>query len=467
MKKIRLVIMTVVSVIASLSLVQAQNSENYGSGLKITFGDKGDKYVRFLIWNQIWARYNQNNPGTLVNGEPGNSTTDIGARRLRLLAYAQITPRYLVLTHFGINNQTFAGGGGSGSTATTGGYGQGKKPQLFFHDAYNEYAIIPSKNPAGEPNKFSLSLGAGLHYWNGISRLSSASTINSLMIDAPIFNWPLIENGDQFARQYGLYIKGGYKKWHYQWSLDKPFATNSVPAPNANVAVDNSGAPAGATSGYVDYQFFSEESNLLPYRVGTYLGAKKVFNVGAGYYHQARGTKSSNAAGTIQNHTISLFSGDIFLDLPIGPAAKNMAVTAYGVFYNFDFGPNYLRTAGIMNAGTANTAIPAADRVLEGPGNSRVLLGTGSIAYVQAGFLLPKFKNSNKIRLQPIASIAYKKFEALNAAGSFWDLGCNICLDAHNAKITTQYSSRPLYNKDTRELKDRLGELIIQFQVAL
>lgn len=467
MKKIVSAAITILSLIVSLPPAQAQNSENYGSGLKVTFGDKGDKYVRFLIWNQIWARYNKNNPGTLVNGEPANSTMDIGARRLRLMMYAQISPRYLVLAHFGINNQTFASGGGSGGSTATGGYGPGKKPQLFFHDVYNEYAIIPSKNPAGEPNNFSLSLGAGLHYWNGVSRLSSASTISFLMIDAPVFNWPLIENADQFARQYGIYIKGAYKKWHYQWSLDKPFATNSVPDPYANRAVDNSGDAAGATSGYVDYQFFSEESNLLPYRVGTYVGAKKVFNVGAGYYHQARGTKSSNAEGVIQKHNISLFSGDVFLDLPVGPAGKNMAVTAYGVFYNFDFGPNYLRTTGIMNVGSANAATPAADRVLEGPGNSRVLLGTGSIAYVQAGFLLPKFKNTNKIRLQPIASVAYKKFEALKAAGSFWDLGCNIYLDAHNAKITTQYSSRPLYSEGTRELKDRMGELIIQFQVAL
>lgn len=462
-KKMLPIISTFVLLIANLLPLRAQNSENYGSGLKVTFGDKGDKYVRFLIWNQIWARYNDNNPDTYINNERANSTMDMGARRLRLLAYAQITPRYLILTHFGINNQTFINGGGSGSGGT-GGYGQGKKPQLFFHDAYNEYAIIPAKNAAGS-NKFSLSLGAGLHYWNGVSRLSSASTLNFLMIDAPIFNWPLIENADQFARQYGIYIKGTCKKFHYQWSVDKPFATDSESDTQvSNIAVDNSGNPSTATGGYVEYQFFSEESNLLPYRVGTYLGAKKVFNVGAGYYHQPRGTQSLNAAGNIQKHNISLFSGDVFLDLPVGPAEKNMAVTAYGVFYNFDFGPNYLRKAGIMNTGTL-VKTPAS--VPEGPGNSRVLLGTGSIAYIQAGFLLPKFKNNNKVRLQPMAALAYKKMEALKAAGSFWDLGCNIYLDAHNAKITAQYSSRPLYDGGTRELKDRRGEFIIQFQIAI
>lgn len=445
----------------------AQNSEHYGSGLKVSLNQEGNKYVRFLVWNQIWARWNDNNPGTLVNGVPSSSTMDVGARRLRLLAYAQISPRYLIVTHFGINNQTFSTGGGSG-TSGTGGYGQGKKPQIFFHDAYNEYAVVPAINPeTKKPNKFSLSLGAGLHYWNGISRMSSASTLTFLMIDAPVFNWPLIENSDQFARQYGIYVKGAYKRFHYQFNVDKPFATNLKPTDSAGIAVDNNGDAAGAVSGYADYQFLEQESNLLPYRVGSYVGSKRVFNVGAGFYHEARGTQSSQkGTGTIVKHDINLFAGDVFLDLPVGDKKHNMAITAYAVYYNFDFGPNYLRTTGIMNVGTADPAVPAADKVLEGPGNARVLLGTGNIFYAQAGFLLPKIKG-NKIRLQPIAALAQKQFNALNASGTYWDAGCNFYIDAHNAKITAQYSSRPLYDAATKELKDRRGEFQIQFQVAL
>jgi hypothetical protein len=41
---------------------------------------------------------------------------------------------------FGINNQTFINGGAAG-TSGTGGYGAGK-PGLFFHDAWNEYAVV-------------------------------------------------------------------------------------------------------------------------------------------------------------------------------------------------------------------------------------------------------------------------------------------------------------------------------------
>jgi hypothetical protein len=65
-------------------------------------------------------------------------STDIGNRRLRFLAYAQVSKIH-DLNPFGINNQTFINGGAAG-TSGTGGYGAGKKPGLFFHDAWNEYA---------------------------------------------------------------------------------------------------------------------------------------------------------------------------------------------------------------------------------------------------------------------------------------------------------------------------------------
>jgi hypothetical protein len=67
-------------------------------------------------------------------------------------------------------------------------YGAGKKPG-FFHDAWNEYALV-----LPERQKFSLTMGGGLHYYMGLSRATMASTLNFLTIDAPIFNWPLIEN---------------------------------------------------------------------------------------------------------------------------------------------------------------------------------------------------------------------------------------------------------------------------------
>lgn len=174
--------------------------------LTLNLSNDGSKYIRFLVWNQMWARATENNPGTLdASGNPQSHSTDIGVRRARFLAYAQVSPRFMILTHWGINNQTFTNGGvpGGGLTGNPGnvpvlvntetGIGSAsgmsaKKPQLFFHDIWTEFKVTDE-----------LYAGMGLHYWNGISRMTSQSTLNFLTIDAPIFNWPLIELTDQFA----------------------------------------------------------------------------------------------------------------------------------------------------------------------------------------------------------------------------------------------------------------------------
>jgi hypothetical protein len=46
------------------------------------------------------------------------------------------------------------------------------------------------------------------------------------------------------------------------------------------VAVDNSGNTKWSKAGYFEYQFLDQEANVLPYKVGSYLGTKKVFNIG-------------------------------------------------------------------------------------------------------------------------------------------------------------------------------------------
>ncbi|MCL8000739.1 hypothetical protein M8994_21350, partial [Brucella sp. 21LCYQ03] len=215
---------------------------------------------------------------------------------------------YMIFTHVGINNQTFVNGGAAGSQGT-GANGAGKKPGLFFHDAWNEYAVVlPDKD-----KKFSLSVGGGLHYFMGLSRLTMTSTLNILTIDAPIFNWPLIENSDQFARQMGLFAKGKYGQLEYRFSVNKPFATNLTPVDVVNadqaIAVDNNGNSRLSTAGYVEYQFFDNESNLLPFKVGSYLGTKKMFNVGVGFFNSPKATRSA-VGGNIRRHDMSLYSAD-------------------------------------------------------------------------------------------------------------------------------------------------------------
>ena len=453
----------VLAALWSAALSFAQGSPDYGGGLKFNLNTEGSKYMRFIAWNQIWARSSELNPGTMIGEQGATKQEDIGLRRLRILAYAQISPRYMIVTHIGINNQTFINGGAAGSQ-NTGGYGAGKKPGLFFHDAWNEYAVVLPK----ENKPFSLSVGAGLHYYMGLSRMTMSSTLNYMTIDAPIFNWPLIENSDQFARQMGIFVKGKYNRLEYRMSINKPFATNVTPVnvtdPNVAVAVDNNNNARWSKAGYFEYQFFDKESNLLPFKVGTYLGTKKMFNIGAGFYTAPSGTKTS-VNGITERHDINLFSGDVFLDLPVGDKAKKAAITAYSVFYDYDFGPNYLRNIGIMNEGVADNTYTGT-RALAGPGNLQPMVGSGTIWYTQAGYLIPNKDEKPKVRVQPFAAYTYKDFDALKKASSQFDIGTNFFLDGHHAKITAQYSTRPVYTA-VDKIDSYKGEILVQLQIYL
>lgn len=171
--------------------------------------------------------------------------------------------------------------------------------------------------------------------------------------------------------------------------------------------------------------------------------------MGAGFYHNSDATRSSGGSGQITRLDIHLMGADMFADLPI--ANTNMALTLYAVCYHFDFGPNYIRTTGICNPGVPDPSLTSRS-VFEGPGNARVLLGTGEIIYAQGGLLLPRLRDS-RLRIQPAAAVAWKRLDYLREAGTYWDIGSNIYLDGHHAKVSIQYSSRPIYGRKPARLQ--------------
>jgi hypothetical protein len=471
--------------LALLPAVQlhGQGNDMYGKGIRLNVNDDGTKYIRFITWHQVWGRYVQNNPGSMVNGLPEQETFDVGIRRSRFLWYTQISQRALILMHIGINNQTFATGGvpggglGGNSAATVPDATSAKKPQVFIHDAWTEYMIFKDK----------LNVGAGLHYWGGISRITSASTLNFMALDAPIFNWPTIELQDQFVREFGYYAKGKIGRFDYRVSINKPFAT---PVSNTVTFHTQNNGPTGTTGlntaqnynnnswgtkGYIAYEFFDKESNLLPFFVGTHLGSKKVFNLGFGWQHHpdAMATRDTVTRTGLKRHDMALFGVDAFLDLPINKEAGT-ALTIYTVYYNYNFGPNYIRTIGLMNVGTnAPAGIGAGTPLRQGAGNNQWHIGTGSIVYGEIGYLLPKSLATEKARIQPFASGIYKQFEALGDPSFQYGVGTNVYLDGHHSKITLKYQRRPLYrdldnNAATKlQLDGQLGEFIIQTMIYL
>lgn len=428
--------------------------------MKIKFDDSGDKFLKFGISSQVWFRSIENNPGTAVNGVPQDNTTDAGLRRVRITMQSQLSKGYSVFFQFGINNQSFISGGGSG----TGANGQGKKPAMFFMDAYNELAIIPKNDfYTHKENKYNLYLGAGLHSWNGVSRMTNASTTKLLTADLPVFNFPNIEVSDQFSRQFGIFVRGDLDRVNYRFSVNKPFATDRKPAVGTT-PVENNGSGKLAYSGYAMYQFLEKESMSTSFLPGTYLGTKSILNLGAGFYSNKEAMLSQPQEGVFKKHDQLNLGVDAFMEIPLGAKEKQMSLSVYSVYYYNDLGKNNLRVNGIMNPGTADpnfTGTVAA----EGFGNAKYLVGTGNIWYTQTGFLVPNF--SNKFKLQLFVAYHYKDLDGLNQVAHFYDIGANLFIFSQNAKIVAQYSSRPLFDQTTKRVFDRKGEFLLSFQVAL
>ena len=441
MKKI---LLSTFALLAICSFTYAQGSANYSGGLKVKLNDDGSKYFRLITWHQVWARYNQNNDGSTRLGEKQDQTFDVGLRRSRFLMFSQISDRFLIVTHFGINNQNAISGGYLGT--------DGKKPQLYMHDAWVDYKVFGDK----------LHIGTGLHYWNGLSRMTNASTLNFMTYDAPISNWATIEATDQFARHLGIFFKGKLGKLDYRLAVNDAFKTNSSQA----IAVERSNYnPANNNkiyTGYFMYQFKDQESNLLPYAVGTYLGTKKIFNVGAGFHYNNDGMWYQTVSTDTSYADIALFSADVFIDLPLNEEKKT-ALTAYLAYYNYDFGPNNVRSIGILNP-SDGSSINGGLR-----GNAYPVLGTGQIVYSQWGYLLPDF--SDKVRIQPYAAGSYSLFEGVQDTNgdevpvSVFDVGANFYIDGHNSKLTLNYRSRPDFT-NPNDL-ERRSEITFQAMIYL
>ncbi|MGB5704816.1 MAG: hypothetical protein WBM48_18485 [Polyangiales bacterium] len=396
--------------------------------LQVSLNKDGSLYFRFAMWLQVWTRAMQLNPGTTVLGNDNAWYGDVGLRRARFLMFGKIAPRTFMLMHIGINNQTFRRDAGSGF-----------KQAAFFHDAWVEFEAS---------KKGYISIGGGLLYWNGISRLTNASTITFMSLDAPISNWPTIEATDQFARQLGLYAKGKAGLFDYRVAVVRPFArapydpaAPPVPATTGNY---NPTANTWGFSGYFQFQFLDIESNVLPYTVGTYIGAKKVFNWGFGGHAQPIGiwydADPDPNVSDIRKRALFIASTDLFLDIPF-KTEHGGAATWYGAYYYMDFGPNNLRNIGIMNPADAGTGTSA-----NGGGNAYTMLGTGNTGYSELGFLMPGKVGDVGAQFQLYVNTQVSKWEAYNDIMAHFGVGLNAFIHRHNAKVTLEYRNRPIFD---------------------
>lgn len=359
----------------------------------LKLNEEGNKYIRFIMWHQVWLTTNN------LAADNQRLQVSTGIRRSRFLAYAQVSPRFLILTHWGLNSLD------SENLSSLG--NNGDAPQLFLHGAWTEFKVTDE-----------LYLGAGLHYWNGLTRLASASTLNFMTLDQsrPFVHWHSLGITDQFGRHLGVYAKGQVGRFDYRLAINTPgrnplgggkdyggqsdLTYTGVSTPQKDNDLNGDGTPTGNAilTGYVSYNFWEREATKLPYQVGTYLGQKKVFNIGAGFFTHPNGMYDQ-AAGRHEN--VAHFAVDAFMDLP----TRNGGWTAYASYMHFNYGERYMSRWA----------------------------GTGSVVYGQTGYFIKQAK------IMPYVAFQSGQYEAFPDPLQAMDIGLNFFISNHNAKLTLEY----------------------------
>lgn len=412
-------------------------------GFKTYLSADSSTFIKLNFLAQTWVRFNESNPGTTVNGELAPHTTDVGIRRVRLVLSGQLTPRVFVLVQFGQNSFSYL---------------SPRKQGAFFHDITGEYAVV----------KKHLSLGAGLNGWNGPSRYANSAASTILGVDLPLFQETTNDVNDQNLRKLGVYAKGKLGKVDYRVAVGKPFVTqtaSSAPDPLGRNSTFSTRNPNGEVHGYASYQFWDQEGNAGAGQVGSYLGKKRVFNIGGGFVRQGDAMWHTTAAGDTVTQALKLWAADVFYDAPVD-AAAGTAITAYGSYSHYNFGPGYLKNSGAMNPANG---VRSGLGSFNGSGNNYPMLGTGNVLYAQAGYLFKRDLLGSLGTLQPYASTEYARYDRLADPMVLTNVGVNWLLAGNTSKLTFNYQNRPVFTSQRNEditATSRRGEYVIQYQVA-
>ena len=436
--------------------------------LKFSLNEDGSHYVQFMGMAQVWTRYNQNNPGSTINGQTANAenTFDIGLRRVRFQIFSQITDRAFLYTQIGENSFGFT---------------SERKFGLFLMDATGDYEFI----------KKHLSIGAGLGSWVGPLRFSAPSVGTLMGMDGMIYQQTTNDLNDQFVRRMMVYAKGKIGKLDYRVSIAKPFLVNTSANKNGtgqasigelgtmqnDFATFSTRNPNPQLNTYLSYQFFDQEANKNPYMAGTYHGSKKVFNIGAGMQYQkdAMWYKEANASKPTGIDTIThqyfTLGVDVFYDAPLNKD-NGSAISFYAAYLYSDYGRNYVRNLGVMNAADGGQAYSGrAGTYTSGGGSAFAINGTGSTVAAQLGYKMKDDLFGEHGTLMPyvmtqISGYQYFDYKLMTV----FDLGVNWLIKGHNSKISFDYQNRPYFAQatltETPKETTRKGMFVLQYQLS-
>lgn len=402
------------------------------STFRIPLNKEKDQYINISGSIQGWVRYTEMNPGSLVNEKLSTDLVDLSVRRYRLRfsgKAAEGLTYTLLLGNNNINYYTY------------------KEFQVKLLEAYVDYRLNDH-----------LAVGIGKQGWTGLSRYAAPSFSQTLAHDISFEAIPLVVVYDDILRRWGIYTRAKVGNLDFRASLSKPNYSppaNIAPLPHRATFADK--VPSYQFSAYLKYQFLEHESQMSPWSPGTYLGKKRVLNLGAGMLHQPKTTWQVTEKETTYN-SFNSYAFDIFYEQPL-PA--NRAATFYFSYHNHDLGENFLRNIGVNNPASGGVA----SNYINGPGNRAPVVGTGSIFFLQAGYLWSSGRKHN-IQIQPFASTAYGLLEFLDEPSITYTTGINYYLEQFRSRISLGYENRPLFRKiENKNLQDgRRGMLVLQFQ---
>jgi hypothetical protein len=436
-------------IITTSQLTHAQFPDKLKNGLRYYIDTKDSShFITLNMTNQLWMRYTQNNPYTNVEGVSQRNTMDMSVRRIRFVVSGQLTDRISFFVQFGQNNLNYLSSRKAGS---------------FFHDITADYAIIKKK----------LSIGAGLNGWNGPSRFSNTSVGSILVLDPPNYQEVTNDTYDQFVRRLGIYMKGKLGKLDYRVSAGKPFVIQTTSGSGTEAINTNSAfstlPPKLVYQGYFMYQFLDQESNFGPGNAGSYLGKKKVFNIGGGFYYQKNAMfhLASAASPDTISQDLKLFSVDLFYDTPLNKD-KGTAYSLYASYSNYNYGTNFIKVTGPDNPATSS-AKTSSSFEKSNYGNAFPYIGTANVFYLQSAYKFKKDLLGDQGTLQPYFNCQYAKYARLKSPMFVFDIGMNWLINGNNSKVTFNYQNRPYFAKNSNgDLKQstRRGEFVVQYQIA-
>ncbi|MES2656376.1 MAG: hypothetical protein V4620_12350 [Bacteroidota bacterium] len=442
MKKYTIVICLILGALSINSNVNAQTKPD--KELRLNLNDEGTHYIKTTLTAQLWGRYTDMNPGSTIGGFNNPSSFDIGIRRMRQQIFGMVTDKVFFYSQLGINNFNNIAD---------------RKPGIFFHDVLAEYYVTPK----------ALQVGMGLTAWTGFTRFASPAVASIMGFDAPLFEQNTNDANDQFLRKLSIYAKGKIGKLDYRFIVSDPLLASKAAGSVVKTIGVNSDfsykPPHMQTSAYVMYQFLEEESNLTPYMTGTYLGKKRVFNVGAGFQYQANAMWRYGDAvlkDTIQEDMLN-YAIDAYYDAPMG--TKGMAISAYVTAMYLGYGKNYIRNLGVMNPADG---VAAGTPTINGAGNAFPMMGTGTIIAGQVGVLLPQNVLGEKNgQLQPYIMVLHGNFDRLQQSMLQYDAGLNWYINGYRSKLTLNYQNRPVFSNTDLKESDRKSMVVLQFQIAI